>query len=139
MLLLDNSAWARLLGGRVPQERRETVAKWSEEKRLAVCLPFLLEAGYSARSAVDHGKLLRRLEQMPRLPVDGAVERAALDAQYELAAVGQHRLAPSDMVIAACAHLAGGGVLHYDRDYDLIAEHTRLRFESIWLAEPGTL
>jgi hypothetical protein len=42
-------------------------------------------------------------------------------------------------MIAACAHLAGGGVLHYDRDYDLILEHTGLDFESVWLAEPGTL
>lgn len=115
------------------------VAKYLEEERLGICLPFLLEAGYSARSAVDHGKLLRRLEQMHRLPVDEAVERVALDAQYELAVVGHHRLPPADLIIAACAHLAGGGVLHYDRDYDLILEHTRLRFESVWLAESGTL
>jgi predicted nucleic acid-binding protein len=139
LLLLDNSAWARLLAGAVPSERRETVGKWVDEQQLATCLPFLLEAGYSARSAPDHRKLLLRLEQMPRLPVDEAVERAALDAQYELAAIGHHRLAPTDLVIAACAHLAGGGVLHYDHDYDVIAEHTRLKFESVWLAEPGTL
>jgi predicted nucleic acid-binding protein len=139
LLLLDNSAWARLLAGSVPAERREVVGGWADEQRLAVCLPFLLEAGFSARSASDHRKLLLRLEQMPRLPVDSAVERAALDAQYELAAVGHHRLAPSDLVVAACAHLVGGGVLHYDRDYDLIAEHTRLEFESVWLTEPGTL
>ena len=82
---------------------------------------------------------MRRLEQLPRLSVDERVERVALDAQRELAAVGHHRLAPTDLVIAACAHLAGGGVLHYDRDYDLIGEHTRLGFESIWLAEPGSL
>lgn len=139
MLLIDNSAWSRLLGGTVPRERRETVAEWLDEQRLAVCLPFLLEAGYSARSATDHRKLLHRLEQLPRLPIDGAVERAALDAQYELAAIGHHRLAPTDLVIAACAHLAGGGVLHYDRDYDLIAQRTRLSFESVWVAEAGTL
>jgi len=36
-------------------------------------------------------------------------------------------------------HRAEGGVLHYDRDYDLIAEHTRLNFESVWVADPGTL
>src|SRR5689334_16704376 len=83
LLLVDNSAWSRLLGGRVPQERRELIAEWVEERRLAACLPFLLEAGYSARSGSDHRKLLRRLEQLPRLPVDDAVERAALDAQYE--------------------------------------------------------
>jgi len=123
----------------VPQERRETVSEWLDQQRLAVCLPFLLEAGYSARTARDHRELMRRLEHLPRLPIDSAVERVALDAQRELAAVGHHRLAPSDLVIAACAHLTGGGVLHYDRDYDLIAEHTRLRFESVWLAEAGSL
>ncbi len=139
LLLIDNSAWSRLLGGAVPEARRETVLEWIEEQRLAVCMPFLLEAGYSARSGPDHRKLLLRLEQLPRLPVDDAVERAALDAQYELAAVGPHRLAPTDLVIAARAHLSGGGVLHYDRDYDLIAEQTRLRFQSVWLADAGTL
>ncbi len=139
MLLLDNSAWSRLLSGSVPQERRKTVAAWIDQERLAVCLPFLLEAGYSARSGSDHRELTRRLERLPRLALDGAVERVALDAQRELAAVGHHRLAPTDLVIAACAHLAGGGVLHYDRDYDLIAEHTRLDFESVWLAEAGSL
>lgn len=139
MLLLDNSAWSRLLGAKVSPERRQTVAEWIDEKRLAVCLPFLLEAGYSARSGADHGKLLRRLEQLPRLPIAEKVERVALDAQYDLATVGHHRLSPTDLVIAACAHLAQGGVLHYDRDYDLILEHTRLSFESVWLAEPGTL
>jgi predicted nucleic acid-binding protein len=139
LLLLDNSAWSRLLSGAVPQERREAVGEWLDQQRLAVCLPFLLEAGYSARTAQDHRELMRRLEHLPRLPVDSAVERVALDAQRELAAVGHHRLAPTDLVIAACAHLAGGGVLHYDRDYDLIAEYTRLRFESVWLAEAGSL
>jgi predicted nucleic acid-binding protein len=82
---------------------------------------------------------MRRLEHLPRLPVDEAVERVALDAQRELATVGHHRLAPSDLVIAACAHLVSGGVLHYDRDYDLISTHTRLSFESVWLAEAGSL
>jgi predicted nucleic acid-binding protein len=139
LLLLDTSAWSRLLLGGLPEDRQEAVLGWVEEGRLATCLPFLLEAGYSARSAPDHGKLMRRLEHLPRLPVDEAVERVALDAQRELATVGHHRLAPTDLVIAACAHLVGGGVLHYDRDYDLISAHTRLSFESVWLAKTGSL
>lgn len=83
--------------------------------------------------------MMARLEQLPRVPVDAEVERLALGAHRELAEVGHHRLAPSDLVIAACAHRARADVLHYDRDFDLIAEHTALRFESVWLAEPGTL
>lgn len=67
------------------------------------------------------------------------VEDQALVAQRELAARGYHRLTPIDIMIAACTHETGMGVLHYDRDYGLIAEHTSLSFESIWLAPAGTL
>ena len=42
-------------------------------------------------------------------------------------------------MIAACAHVAGMGVLHYDRDYDVLAEYTSLSFDSEWLAIPGRL
>jgi hypothetical protein len=30
-------------------------------------------------------------------------------------------------------------VLHYDGDYDVIVERTDLQFESVWLAERGSL
>ena len=55
------------------------------------------------------------------------------------AGVGHRRLAPMDVLIAACAHRAESGVLHYDADYDILAEHTTLTFDSLWLAPPGTL
>lgn len=106
---------------------------------MATCLPFLLEAGYSARAAEDHRLIVSRLAQLPHVRIDPAVERTAQMAQRELADVGHHRLSPNDLVIAACASQVGGGVLHYDRDYDLIAEHTRLSFESVWVAEAGSL
>lgn len=139
MLLLDNSAWSRLLSGAVPAERAEEIAAWIEERRLATCLPFLLEAGYSARSGPDLRKLAARLDHLPRIAVDEEVERLAQEAQRELAEVGHHRIPPSDLVIAACAHRGGDGVLHHDRDYDLIAAHTRLIFDSVWVAEAGSL
>lgn len=106
---------------------------------IVVCLPFLLEAGYSARSADDHRTLLGDLSFLPRVEIDADVESLALRAQSELAAVGHHRLPPTDLVIAACAHHAGHAVLHYDRDYDIIAKHTRLDFSSEWVAPAGTL
>lgn len=139
MLLLDNSAWARLLGGIVSEARAKTVAEWMGHGDLAVCLPFLLEAGYSARSAADRRAMMTRLDALPRIAIDSQVESMALRAQRELAEIGHHRLAPMDVMIAACAHKAEAGVLHYDGDYDLLAEHTSLVFESEWLAAPGTL
>lgn len=135
MLLIDNSAWARR-GDRLVRER---FAGMIEEAEVGVCLPFLLEAGYSARSGDDHSRLVADLSVLPRVEIDQSVETVALRAQAQLARVGHHRPAPSDIVIAACAQSAGGGVLHYDRDYDLIAKHTELEFESEWLAPPGSL
>ena len=139
MLLLDHSAWSRLIGDLVPEDREETVLDWIGEGRLGTCLPFLLEAGYSTRTAEEHRVTMGRLGQLPQLLIDREVEHAAQKAQRELAKSGHHRLSPTDLIIAACAACADGGVLHYDRDYDRILEHTSLHFESVWLAEPGTL
>jgi predicted nucleic acid-binding protein len=104
-----------------------------------VCLPFVLEAGYSARPAADRQALMARFAELPHVAIDTEVERAALQAQRELAEIGHHRLPPADVVIAACAHRAEAGVLHYDGDYDVLCEQTSLIFESEWLAAPGTL
>jgi predicted nucleic acid-binding protein len=139
VLLLDNSAWSQLGQDHVEDERVKTVAKWMSRNEIAVCLPFLLEAGYSARSAAQRRGMMAKFDALPRVAIDSEVERIALQAQRELAEVGHHRLAPMDVMIAACAHRAEAGVLHYDGDYDLLAKHTSLVFESEWLAPPGTL
>lgn len=139
MLLFDHSAWSRLISDSVPEDRQEVVLDWIEAGRMGTCLPFLLEAGFSARTAEDHRITVSRLERLTCIPIDEEVEGAAQRAQHELAKAGHHRLSPIDLIIAACAAREQGGVLHYDRDYDLILEHTSLEFESVWLAEPGTL
>jgi predicted nucleic acid-binding protein len=140
LLVLDNSAWARLDLPSLAESRRVEIANMIENGELAVCTPFLLEAGWSARSAAHHDQLLADLLQLPRLCLDVDVEDAALDAQRALARRGHHRGAsPSDLLIAACAHVHGVGVLHYDRDYDVLVELTGLTFQSHWLAAAGTL
>lgn len=138
-LLLDNSAWARFASAALDSERRDEIADAMQAGRIAVCLPFLLEAGYSARSASDHGKLLEELLSLPFLSVDERVEQRALDAQRQLARAGHHRLPPVDLLVAAIADRHDVGVLHYDHDYDLIAAKTDLRIQSTWLAARGTL
>lgn len=139
LLLLDNSAWARLADPALGDDRVTEIADAFEAGRVATCLPFLLEAGYSARNARDHDELLAELLALPRFSIDEDVERRALEAQRQLARVGHHRLPPVDLLVAALADCHGLGVLHYDRDYDLVAEKTDLDFESVWLAPVGTL
>jgi hypothetical protein len=138
-LLLDNSAWARLADPSLPDERANDLADALESGEIAVCLPFLLESGYSARNAREHDRLLRDLLALPRLSITEAVEERALDAQRQLARVGHHRLPRVDLLMAAIADRHGVGLLHYDHDYDLIADKTDLDFPSVWLAPRGTL
>ncbi len=135
MLLLDNSAWAR----RWQRAVRERFASAMEAGELGVTLPFLLEAGFSARTALEHNEIMGDLMALRQAKITPRVEGLALDAQADLARVGHHRLRPADILIAACAHEAGAGVLHYDRDYDVLRQHTRLRFRSEWLAPAGSL
>lgn len=138
-LLLDNSAWMRIIGPSIPAERAEVIAEEFAEERLLACLPFMLEAGYSARSAGGHDDLFGELESLDYLPVNLEVERRALDAQAQLARVGHHRVPPVDLMIAAVADCHEVGVLHYDSDYDVILEKTDLDFTSEWLMPAGSL
>ena len=140
MLLLDNSAWSRVVADKLPSDRAEAVAVWIERRELATCLPFLLEAGFSARGRDHHREMAADFARLfPRVELTAVAEEGALRAQRELATVGHHRLSPVDLMTAACAHEAGAGVLHYDRDYDVIAERTSLRFDSVWVSPAGTL
>ena len=138
-LLLDNSAWARLGTPALDRERAEEIADALEQQRIVTCLPFLLEAGYSARSGRDHDELMEELATLSLLHIDEATERRAIDTQRQLARAGHHRLPPIDLIVAALADRHSIGILHYDHDYDILAAKTDLRFESVWLAPRGTL
>jgi predicted nucleic acid-binding protein len=135
VLLIDASAWARW---RQP-DVRDRLATAMADGELVVCLPFLLEVGYSTRSGPDHARLMGDLALLPRVELGPDIERLALRTQGELAAVGHHRVPPADLMLAACAHRSGHGILHYDRDYDVIAAHTSLDFASEWVAPAGSI
>lgn len=138
-LLLDNSAWARIFDPSIPDARAKLISEEFGEERIVACLPFMLEAGYSARSGDGHNDLFDELASLDFLPVSLEVERRALDAQAQLARVGHHRVPPVDLLIAALADCHGVGVLHYDGDYDVLNEKTDLEFISEWLMPRGSL
>jgi predicted nucleic acid-binding protein len=138
-LLLDNSAWVRLGDRGVPDERADELATAIEAGEIATCLPFLLEAGYSARDARDHERLMDELCALPYFGIDADVEQRARETQRQLAQVGHHRLPPVDLLVAAVADRHGLTVLHYDDGYDVIAEKSQLRFGSEWLVSRGVL
>lgn len=136
--LLDNSAWARLWHPALPPDRRDEVATAIVERQVHACLPFLLEAGYSARGSADHADLMRTLRSLPFAAIDEATEERALQLQGDLAQCGHHRMPPVDVLIAAIAERHGLTVLHCDKDFDVIVDRTSAVMRTEWLAPPTT-
>ena len=140
-VLLDNSAWARTLDGRVTGQRRKHFDQALASGELWSRPPALLEMRFSARDRDGFLGSGRELAALPHTPLTSAAADAAVHAQEELAVAPRvsHRVKPVDLLIAAVAASEGLGLLHYDGDYDTIAEHTSLRFASVWVAPRGSI
>lgn len=138
-LLIDHSAWARLQIGSVPDSRAAEIADRLDAGEIAVCLPFILEAGFSARDLVDHDLLYDGFVAYSHVMIDRQAEIRALDAQAQLARVGHHRMPPADLIIAGLADRHEVGILHYDADFDLVLDKTDLEYGSEWLMPRGSL
>lgn len=132
--LIDKSALARM-----PLEPvRRRIAPIIEAGEAATCAIIDLEMLYSARSREDYDDIRRRRSlAYHSIPLSDATLQRALAVQAELARTGHHRVAIPDLLIAAAAESAGLTVLHYDRDYDVIARVTRQTVE--WVVARGTV
>ena len=95
------------------------------EGGLAVCAPVTFEVCFSARNAADLGQIREALEALPNVPVHQSTFDRALEVQALLARTGHHRATSlTDLLVAAAAEAHDLPVVHYDRDFDLIAEVT---------------
>lgn len=106
--------------------------------RLAVCQVTALEYLNNAPDPKGYAVLWDALHGQRWIDVTtGAMDRA-LEVHRQMAAKSQHRhFRLPDLMIAATAELNGATVLHYDADYDRIAEITGQPVE--WVAEKGSL
>ena len=98
-----------------------------------------LEMGYSARSSGHYRETRDKLvEQLIPVPLSLRAENRAREVQQALVERGQHRSAGvADLLIAATAEMERLTVLHYDADFDLIAEITGQRCE--WVVPQGSI
>jgi len=132
--LADTSAVARL--GRPAVAAR--LAPLVEAGLVARCTPTDLEAGFSSTSPSRHRALRRERDGWPFVAMDQDVLDRAVAVQDDLAATSRHRGAKiADLLIAAAAESAGLVVLHYDHDFDLIAEVTGQAVE--WVVPAGSV
>ena len=131
--LIDKSALARL-------DSSPDAPEWASRIRrglVRISTVTRLEVGFSARSAED----LRRsftappLSAMPVEYLTPTVEDRAVAVQHALAQAGHHR-APSvpDLLVAAAAEASRLTVLHFDKDFELIADITGQPLERLSFA-----
>lgn len=134
-LIVDTSAWVRA-------EHSTTRDRWLAAllgDRLRLSPLVRVEILLSARGGDRFDRLAEQLGTIRAAPLSASVIRAAEAAMRTLAhrSAGAQRVPIVDYLVAAAAQELGAAVIHYDHDYDTLAEV--LEFESIWLAPAGTL
>jgi predicted nucleic acid-binding protein len=128
--LLDTSAWV------LAQKNRAVAERFVAETRvgaLGLSMMTALEVLYTARNADDYRSIVANLRRL--VWYDLGDQRAAIEVQHRLAQRGQHRTSLPDVVIAATAAEHGLTVLHYDSDYERLAEVTGIAHE--WVVPRG--
>ena len=134
-LLVDTSAWARA-------EHPTTRDSWLEAllgNRLLLSPLVRVEILLSTRGGGEFDQLAEHRNAIRPAPLSISVVRAAEAAMRTLAhrSPGAQSVPIVDYLIAAAAQELGAAVIHYDHDYDTLADV--LEFESVWLAPAGTI
>jgi hypothetical protein len=131
--LVDKSALARLGKPSVAQVLTPRI----DAGQVGCSVVTDLEVGFSARSVADHDAILTLLERLVPVVMPLQAERLARDTQRRLVESGLHRSAGvADLLVASIAAAAGLIVLHYDRDFEVIASVTGQRTE--WVVPQGS-
>jgi predicted nucleic acid-binding protein len=108
------------------------------EGRLAACEMTALEWLNDAANPKTYEDLWAALHGHRWLDTTNEAMRRALDVHRMLGAKSRHRqFSLPDLIIAATAEVNGATVLHYDSDYDRIAQLTGQRTE--WVVPKGSL
>jgi len=108
-----------------------------EDGSIASCAIVDLEVLYCARSLADYEAVLMERRSLDSAPITPAVMATAIDLQHALARRGRHRVPIPDLVISAAAKHAGLVLLHYDADFERIADAGGPHHE--WVAPKGSV
>ena len=138
--LADTSAWLLAKRRDAPPELRASFVDLLSSDGIAICGPVQWELLHSSNNAAEYEIRRTELTSLAQVPFANADWERALDIGHALAKLGGslHR-APSmpDVMIAVAAERAGLTVLHYDTDFDRIAEITGQRSE--WVLPAGSI
>ncbi len=127
MTLIDTSAWVEYLrdtGSTVCEQVDHLLAEDASIAGTDVVFMEVLAGARSPARAKDLERLLNRATHLPARPLFDYEEAARLYRTCREGGFTPRRM--TDCLIAAVALHHGAAVLHHDRDFDGIAEHTGL-------------
>jgi predicted nucleic acid-binding protein len=130
VILVDTSAWIELI--RATGHPAHVTLRHHLERRapIATSEPIIMELLAGVATAAERSKLRARLMALPRLAVGGLADfEAAADLYRVCRSRGATVRKLVDCLIAAVAIRERATLLHNDRDFDVLARHTRLRIE----------
>lgn len=132
--LADKSAYARLHHATV----RDRLWPLIEHGHVATCSLVDLEILFSTRSAADYDRVRAERRGFEQLLIEQVDWTRALDVQAELARRSQTRaVGIADLVLSAVAERHRVELLHYDRDFELVAAVTGQAAE--WVVPAGSV
>ncbi len=131
--LADKSVWARVRQPAILSVMNEYV----ERGLIGTCPIVDLEILFSARTGPEHTHFRRQREAFEYFPLTDEIARRTIEVQGLLAQRAQHRsVSIPDLLVAATAERFSLVVLHYDGDYERIAEITGQPTK--WIVPAGT-
>lgn len=136
MFLIDTSAAARAPYYPEIQNIIESLVDYGVA---TTCVPLDLEALYSVRDPKNIATVaMERQDYFVNLAITEEIGQRARAVQTLMAHRGLHRAAgPVDLLIAAVAEHYRATILHYDRDFELIASVTGQQHQ--WIAPRGSI
>lgn len=129
MYLVDSSAWILALRKEAIQSVKNRVGELLRDDKILANGMITLELLGGTRTRKEFRRLKERLGALDMVPIDAALWVHAADFAFTLRRKGL-TIPYTDVLIAACALQADATLVHADRHFDLIADHTQLKVES---------
>jgi predicted nucleic acid-binding protein len=136
LYVIDSSVWQRLPRS---SEVRERLDGYSRLGTLCLVAPVILEIGFSAPTAAQWERAMGQVAAFQELPLSPQTRTAATRLQGLLWHADQVRsVGVFDTLTAAVALEHGAIVVHYDRDFEHLAEVCP-ELQQQWIVPAGSV
>ena len=131
LYLVDSSVWVRVFRKAPPERLRRRMEELIQANAVATCDIVKLELLRGVGSEAEFSYAQAGLEGLPQLSTGPSEWSGAARLGFSLRQVGVNIASP-DLLVASVAISHGAALLHTDRHFELIREHSSLVTEPVF-------